>query len=358
MSKKRRNKKNRFFQRTPVRTAVAVSNPAAAEIAEEPETPAEEMTETVQHFPEFPEIIPEEEPMSVSNSLEEMGFMDSVAAMMAIAASVNELEDGDFTDSFIGLSERAEKIAEYARTAFIGRNENGEEYVDMDMIYEFNQAFAKLPTKYGILSAFVMHDGNVQDGWEENWKSIDILMIEQKDDLEKLKALKINPSNASMISYMDGSYADEHEIENGCLYIVELDENGELADSPQKNIANKGSSTDMRMLFSRAVKFDKSAVILQTGRKGDYCFIRPYGEEQVSAVLSEMDRKLRKYIKEKKEEGKGIRIYMDRLANDRYNTGRTMLEMLEAEAEYYSGQRTAKEEAEEMKEQAAEKQQS
>ena len=84
--------------------------------------------------------------------------------------AVEKLQDGDFTDSCIALSERAEQVAELFRQTFIG----DDEMPDMRKINLFNQQVLDMPTKYGIVSLFVMYDKN------DEWKTMDILMIEQE----------------------------------------------------------------------------------------------------------------------------------------------------------------------------------
>ena len=208
MSKKR-NKKNRYFQQKPssvatgvamgISTATAVMEmPAPAGYAEpeyippapESDLTPEEEAELLAEIRNMPDSYPTDEeiaefqaeyPSEPSYEQEEVCCISpAVIAMDEIFKAVNELNAGDFTDSFLALSKKAEKIAEYGRRAFIRHYEDGNEMVDMDMVYEFNQAAMRTPTKHGILSAFVMHDSGVDAGWEDNWKSVDILMIERE----------------------------------------------------------------------------------------------------------------------------------------------------------------------------------
>ena len=120
------------------------------------------------------------EPSYEKSEEEEYRVPYQITAMNNIFTAVNELNDGDFTDSSLALSEKAEEIAEYGRQAFILHDEYGNEVVNLDMVYEFNQVAVRTPTKYGILSVFIMKDGNADCGWEENWQSIDILMVEKE----------------------------------------------------------------------------------------------------------------------------------------------------------------------------------
>ena len=209
MSKKR-NKKNRYFQQKPssVATGVAMGSSTATTVMEmpapagyaEPEyippvpesdlTPEEE-AEVLAEIRNMPDSYPTDEEIaefqaeypsepSYDNSDEIDNVPYQITAMEKIFQAVNELNDGDFTDSFLALSEKAEQIAEYGRQAFIMHGENNEEAANLDMVYEFNQAaMRREATKHGILSAFVMKDGSADCGWEDNWKCIDLLLIEK-----------------------------------------------------------------------------------------------------------------------------------------------------------------------------------
>ena len=205
MSKKRNKRRNDF--RTGYRPAFAPSvgtavmtMPAPAEYAEpeyippvpESDLTPEEEAEVLAEIRNMPDSYPTDEEIaefqaeyppepSYDNSDKTDNVPYQITAMEKIFQAVNELNDGDFTDSFLALSEKAEQIAEYGRQAFIMHGENNEEVVNLDMVYEFNQAAMRRETKHGsIISAFVMKDGNADCGWEDKWKSIDLLLIEKE----------------------------------------------------------------------------------------------------------------------------------------------------------------------------------
>ena len=160
-----------------------------------------------------------------------------------------------------------------------------------------------------------------------------------KEDLEKLKALKSVPKKSSMI--LKGSYTDESgDIAKNVVNVIELDSNNDITCSPQKKIADQPENTDLRMLFTRLKRdrdFEKGKVFLREGRKGTYCFIKPVASEELSIVLDELEKELRTFIKKKKEDGEKVRIYMDKLEQDKHDYGQMMMFSLDAEVRYYSG---------------------
>lgn len=205
MSKKR-NKKNRYFnQKSSVSAFPAVGTAAAvmempAGFQEVPEyipaEPEEELTpeqeaELLAELRNEPYSYPTDEEIaqfqaeypsepSCDNDEEADNLPCAVIAMNSIFKAVDELNDSDFTDTNLALSRKAEEIAGYGRQAFILHDEAGNEIVNLDMVYEFNQASLRTPAKYGILSVLVIKNGNADVGWEENWQSIDILMVEKE----------------------------------------------------------------------------------------------------------------------------------------------------------------------------------
>lgn len=93
--------------------------------------------------------------------------------MKCLIDAVNSLEESDFTDGFIALSENGEKVAEIAEKLFT-RRIGSIHVVDMDTVDRFNSIAERYVTKYGIMSVFVEHDRNGE------WLSIDILMVDEK----------------------------------------------------------------------------------------------------------------------------------------------------------------------------------
>jgi len=199
MSKKRNKRKTGFRPATSTGTATAVMTAPAPVVYEEwippvleNELTPEEEEEVLAEIRNMPDSYPTDEEIaefqaeypaepSYDNSDETSDNVPyQITAMEEIFQAVNELNDSDFTDTFLALNEKAEQIAEYGRQAFILHDEAGNEVVNLDMVYEFNQAAMRRETKYGIISAFVMKDGNADCGWEDKWKSIDLLLIEKE----------------------------------------------------------------------------------------------------------------------------------------------------------------------------------
>lgn len=93
--------------------------------------------------------------------------------MKNLIKAVNSLEESDFTNGFIALSENGEKVAEIAEKLFT-RRIGSVHTVDMDTVDRFNEIAGRYATKYGVMSVFVEHDRNGE------WLSIDILMVNEK----------------------------------------------------------------------------------------------------------------------------------------------------------------------------------
>jgi len=87
--------------------------------------------------------------------------------------AVNSLEESDFTDGFIALSENGEKVAEIAEKLFT-RRIGSIHVVDMDTVDRFNSIAGRYVTRHGIMSVLVGHDINGE------WNSVDILMVDEK----------------------------------------------------------------------------------------------------------------------------------------------------------------------------------
>lgn len=93
--------------------------------------------------------------------------------MKQLFEAVNSLEESDFTDSFIALSENGEAVAELACRLFT-RKIGNVHIVDTDTVDRFNSIAARCATKHGVMSVLVERD---MDG---EWKSVDILMADEK----------------------------------------------------------------------------------------------------------------------------------------------------------------------------------
>ena len=93
--------------------------------------------------------------------------------MKNLIKAVNSLEESDFTNGFIALSENGEKVAEIAEKLFT-RRIGSVHVVDMDTVDRFNEIAGRYATKHGVMSVFVEHDRNGE------WLSIDILMVNEK----------------------------------------------------------------------------------------------------------------------------------------------------------------------------------
>ena len=93
--------------------------------------------------------------------------------MKNLIKAVNSLEESDFTNGFIALSENGEAVAEIAEKLFT-RRIGSVHIVDMDTVDRFNEIAGRYATKYGVMSVFVEHDRNGE------WISVDILMVDEK----------------------------------------------------------------------------------------------------------------------------------------------------------------------------------
>ena len=91
----------------------------------------------------------------------------------SLIRAVDSLEESDFTDGFIALSENGEKVAEIADRLFT-RRIGSVHTVDMDTVEKFNVIAERYVTKHGIMSVFVERDRNGE------WVAVDILMADEK----------------------------------------------------------------------------------------------------------------------------------------------------------------------------------
>jgi len=165
-------------------------------------------------------------------------------------------------------------------------------------------------------------------------------IVYTKEDLEKLKTLKAVPKKSSMV--LKGSYTDESvDVAPNVVNVIELDSNHDIVNSPQRNFTEQQEcSTDLRMMFTRLKRekfFENEKVTLKEGRKGTYCFVKPVPSGEISLVLEELEEKLKDFIKKKKEQGEKVKIYMDKLEQDRHDYGQMMMFSIDAEVRYHSG---------------------
>lgn len=182
---------------------------------------------------------------------------------------------------------------------------------------------------------------------------------------EDLRRLKGKPVVSSPVSIIDGSYADYAELEESCLYVIELAEPDTTApaahrtrsmveNSVQKKFISSSAGGEARMAFTRTAlekKDDYSAIAEGKRNNTAYLYIKQADEQQAYAVLNEMAERIRAYAEKKKIR----RIYMDRLTYDRYNIGMNIAEELGVPVSYHSGVQKQQEAEEETREQNLEK---
>ena len=94
--------------------------------------------------------------------------------MKQLFEAVNNLEEADFTDGFIALSQNGETVAELACRLFTRRILNVH-IVDTDTVDRFNQIASRYATRHGVMSVLVDYDLK-----NSEWKSVDILMADEK----------------------------------------------------------------------------------------------------------------------------------------------------------------------------------